>query len=368
MSIIFHITKRHDWEFAKSSGTYRAKSLDSEGFIHCSRHYQVCEVANFLFKDQTDLILLAIDENKVDSEIKYEGPTWNRFPHIYGGLNANSVVAAFPFLDNPEKGFEFPHKALQLAVQNLSEKATGPGYDIPQHYDAMNGSEGSDVSYYAELAKNYPGKILDLACGSGRFSIPIAKSGQQVFGLDLSAPMLNFAKEKVQKQNLNIQFELGDIRLFNLNQKFDFIFCGFNSSQHLHEEKEFRSFLECVRNHLAPKGVFAFDVFNPSIAMLNRDPKQRYLVSEYKDPSGKGQVKVWENPSYEAATQMSHFKFSYEIDENPIIKEEFSLRNYFPLEMDVMLRNSGFNILNKFGNYKKDPFTSNSMKQLYVCS
>lgn len=52
MGILFHITKTADWELAKTAGIYRTKLLDSEGFIHCSRHYQVCEVANFLFKDQ----------------------------------------------------------------------------------------------------------------------------------------------------------------------------------------------------------------------------------------------------------------------------------------------------------------------------
>lgn len=366
MSIIFHITSKKEFSDAKSNGQYIHPSLQKENFIHCSQHYQVCEVADFIFKGQKDLILLAINESKVRHEIKYEGPTWNTFPHIYGPINLDSVVTTFDFNESSD-GFKLPSPALDLVVENLSQNSLGPLYKDSRHYDAMNGSEGSDVSFYVDQASKKGGDVLDLACGSGRFSLPIAKKGIQVTGLDLSATMLDLAKQKAKKNNLNIDFKLGDIRLFELNKKFDFIFCGFNSSQHLHEEKEFRSFLNCVSQHLKPNGLFVFDIFNPSISMLNRNPSERYLVSKYNDPDDGQEISVWEYPTYNPAKQLSSFRFIYEKNARTLFEEKFSLRNYFPLEIDVLLRNCGLSTLSKFGNYKAESFQGNSMKQIFVC-
>ena len=366
MGIVFHITSRSEYEKAKQSDSYRHPSLEKEGFIHCSQHYQVCEVADFIFKNQKDLILLAIDEGKCRHEIKYEGPSWNTFPHIYGELNLDAVIATFDFSETAN-GFQLSQDALDLVVNTLAVRSTGPLYKLSRHYDAMNGATGSDVDFYVQQAKQKNGSVLDLACGSGRFSIPIAKSGLNVSGLDLSRTMLNLAKEKAEKENLKIDFRIGDIRLFNLGKKFDFIFCGFNSSQHLQEEKEYRSFLESVKEHLSPNGIFAFDIFNPSIAMLNRKSSDKFLVSKYKDPDDGQEIEVWEYPSYDSAKQLSSFIFHYIKSGQILFEEKFSLRNYFPLEMDLILRNAGFDVVKKFGGYKGQPFSSDGMKQIFIC-
>ena len=107
MGVVFHITNKNDYEKAQKIGAYKHVSLDKEGFIHCSQHYQVCDVANFIFKDYKDLILLAIDENKCIHEIKYEGPSWDTFPHIYGELNLDAVVRIFDFNEYHD-GFHCP--------------------------------------------------------------------------------------------------------------------------------------------------------------------------------------------------------------------------------------------------------------------
>lgn len=366
MGIIFHITNKNEYEKAQKNGSYKHASLDKERFIHCSQHYQVCEVADFIFKNQKDLILLAIDETKCKNEIKYEGPSWNTFPHIYGELNIDAVVRTFDF-NEFQDGFRFPNEALDLVVQRLSQEPNGPLYKLSKHYDAMNGPVGKDIDFYVRSAQQRNGSVLDLACGSGRFSIPIAKSGLNVSGLDLSKTMLTLAKDKAEKENLKIDFRLGDIRMFNFGKKFDFIFCGFNSSQHLHEEKEYRSFLESVKEHLNQDGIFAFDVFNPSISMLSRKPSDKFLVSKYKDPEDGQEIEVWEYPSYNSAKQLSSFDFHYIKNGVLLFEEKFSLRNYFPLEMDVILRNAGFDIVRKIGGYDGGPFSTDSMKQIFIC-
>ncbi|AKG19932.1 DUF952 domain-containing protein [Calothrix sp. 336/3] len=88
---IYHITPGVKWENAKLTQSYRADSLDTEGFIHCSTESQLIKTANKFFQNQRGLVLLHIDETKVKAEIKYEPADNDLFPHIYGELNIDAV-------------------------------------------------------------------------------------------------------------------------------------------------------------------------------------------------------------------------------------------------------------------------------------
>lgn len=109
MKTIYHITPRQDWEKTKTTGIYRADSLETEGFIHCSTSAQLVKVANNFFKNQTDLLLLFIDSDKVQSEIRYDCVTESEtFPHIYGALNNDAVFKVVEFEAGENGLFELP--------------------------------------------------------------------------------------------------------------------------------------------------------------------------------------------------------------------------------------------------------------------
>jgi len=92
--VIFHITTQVAWDEAARAGSYRADTLESEGFIHCSTADQVAEVANVRFRGREDLVLLWIDPERVRAEIKYEDASdgSGTFPHIYGPLDIDAVA------------------------------------------------------------------------------------------------------------------------------------------------------------------------------------------------------------------------------------------------------------------------------------
>ena len=108
--MILHITKKVDWVAAQAQGAYEAASLTKQGFIHCSRPDQVIGVANFLFRGQPGLVLLCIDPDRVEAEIRYENLEGGEklFPHIYGSLNLDAVVDVVVFLPRPEGDFALP--------------------------------------------------------------------------------------------------------------------------------------------------------------------------------------------------------------------------------------------------------------------
>lgn len=116
--MIFHIASKTEWNAAQARGAYLAPSLQSEGFIHCSTEKQVLHVADAFYRGRSGLVLLAIDESRLTSELKWEAPAGppaagisesDSFPHVYGAINLSAVVEVLDFPPDPASGrFSFP--------------------------------------------------------------------------------------------------------------------------------------------------------------------------------------------------------------------------------------------------------------------
>jgi len=115
--LITHIADRTEWEAAAERGEYRPPSLAEDGFVHCSTAYSVCMPANQFFRGRQGLVLVAIDQRRLQSEIRWEEPqpTVEAFPHIYGPVNLDAVVAVEPFDTGADGNFEVPKAIRELA-------------------------------------------------------------------------------------------------------------------------------------------------------------------------------------------------------------------------------------------------------------
>ena len=117
--MILHITSRVEWKDAQLQGEYIAPSLEAEGFIHCSTEKQVAYVANAFYRGRKDLVLLNIDETKLNSELKWEAPAGppasgisesDLFPHIFGAINLNAVASVLDLVPDSVSGiFSYPN-------------------------------------------------------------------------------------------------------------------------------------------------------------------------------------------------------------------------------------------------------------------
>lgn len=95
MDSLFHITTRAEWEQASALDTYRAPSLDSEGFIHLSTAAQWRKTAARFFKGQQQLVLLELDPTGLD--VRFEPADGDHFPHLYGVLPVSTVLRTTAF-------------------------------------------------------------------------------------------------------------------------------------------------------------------------------------------------------------------------------------------------------------------------------
>jgi glutathione S-transferase len=113
LTIIYHITFRSDWEDALRHGEYRistrGKTLEDEGFIHASTSKQVTPVANLIYPEGGDLLVLAIDASRLTSEVRYDHVADQNepFPHIYGPLNTDAVLRTHRLKRGDDGRFSF---------------------------------------------------------------------------------------------------------------------------------------------------------------------------------------------------------------------------------------------------------------------
>jgi uncharacterized protein (DUF952 family) len=111
MPEILHITSRTLWLAAKNSGSYAADSLAREGFIHCSTREQALRVADAFFASQRGLVLLVVDPRRLRPEVRWE-PGADRpgelFPHVYGPINLDAVIAVHDFEPGADGRFVLP--------------------------------------------------------------------------------------------------------------------------------------------------------------------------------------------------------------------------------------------------------------------
>jgi SAM-dependent methyltransferase len=243
---------------------------------------------------------------------------------------------------------------------------TSEFYDHPELYDALLPA-GQEASFYAGLARQHAGPVLELACGTGLITVPVALEGLPTVGLDQSRAMLAAAHGHAAAASASIEFVQGDMRGFSLNREFDLIFVARNSLLHLLSTADLLAALAAVRVHLAADGVFAFDIFNPDVRRLARAVGRRLPAMEL-DTKRFGRLSVEETSNYDAATQVNHATWHIAA---PAEHAEWTvpmvLRSIFPQELPLLLDAAGLELVNRFGELSGAPFQSGSRIQACLC-
>lgn len=243
-------------------------------------------------------------------------------------------------------------------------------YSDARRYDLVLGeyASGDFLDFYRRQVARYGEPVLELACGSGRLTIPLAESGVNITGLDISEDMLDLARSKASERGVSLRLTRGDIRDFDIGEKFKLVFIPAQSLSHLYKREEIEDCFSCVRRHLAEGGRFLIELFNSSVKMLARDSGRRYTVGEYEDSDGGGRVLLTEEVRYDAATQINHIRWFFRREEGAVEEVlSFEMRQFFPREIDALLWYNGFVVEHKYGGYDEEGFSSDSLKQLLVC-
>lgn len=232
-------------------------------------------------------------------------------------------------------------------------------YDDGELYDIQNSFDRDDIDFYKQIVRKYGDPVLELACGTGVLTIPIAKERNSITGLDLSKEMLRQGIKKAEGIK-NIEFVNENMTDFNLGKKFKTIFLGFNSVCHLFSYFEITNMLTCVKNHLESNGVFVLDCFIPSAKYLCRDENTHYPVIDERG------LKITETNKYDSIEQINHIKWFYEYEGEKWI-EDLDMRMFYPQEIQNYIKINGMKIIEMYGDHDFGEFSDKNRFQIYVC-
>jgi SAM-dependent methyltransferase len=140
-------------------------------------------------------------------------------------------------------------------------------YDaIASFYDPWSRSVTEDVDFYVEQALASGGPVVELAVGTGRIAIPVARAGIRVVGVDSSPAMLAVARAAADELGVAdvLDLRVGDLREPPVTERVPLVICPFRSLLHMETEAEKLRALRAARGLLEPDGHFVFDVFAPS--------------------------------------------------------------------------------------------------------
>jgi SAM-dependent methyltransferase len=141
---------------------------------------------------------------------------------------------------------------------NKKRAKKGNAYANAELYDLLV-SEGSDDRFYVQLASERGGRVLDLACGSGRLIPALLDAGLSVTGLDLSPAMLTRAAERLGERVPQVALVEGDMRSFCFSDSFDTIIIPYCSFMYMHSDEDRLTVLDNCYNHLTESGYLVFD-------------------------------------------------------------------------------------------------------------
>ena len=231
-----------------------------------------------------------------------------------------------------------------------------------------------DIPFWVREAKSSGGPVLELGCGTGRVTIPVAQAGVQITGLDSSPAMLSRARAKARKLGLAkevLRFQLGDMRDFRLSRKFPLVTIPFRSFQLLLSVADQRQALENIKRHLTSEGRLIIDLFVPDQERLIRESSEPVFRREIVDGATGRRFRLSEQNRHDPLGQIINARaILEELDVEGARTDRwdvaYQLRYLYRFETQHLLEAAGYRLLELYGDFNRRPFDEASSEMIWV--
>jgi len=260
---------------------------------------------------------------------------------------------------------------------------TESGYEYDEgaaeRYDVAVPVSDSEVAFYTALAREAKEQglaTLELACGTGRVMISMARAGIAMTGLDASAAMLAVAREKSADLD-DVRWLEGDMTAFKLDERFGLITIPAGSFHLLLTMEDQMACLRRAREHLSDGGRLVVALDNPDIVRLGevlstkRGVLQRNKAREFVHPRTGLQERPWVTQEYSSSSQQlrSISRIDAVDDSGRVMETRYStmtLRLVFRYEMEHMLARCGLQAEALYGDFDRGEYRGSSEQMLWV--
>jgi SAM-dependent methyltransferase len=232
----------------------------------------------------------------------------------------------------------------------------------------------ADLPLYRRLAAAQGGRVLEVACGSGRVLLPLVEAGNRVVGLDASPHMLALARTKLRGLDAGVSARLvqGDMRDFDLGETFDLAIIATRSFAYLLDRIDQAEALACIARHLRPGGLLVFDLLHPRPAWVSAPPGSlRQDLTAYAARFDAIVSRTETMVETDLARQVRIIRSAYEIvaADGAVTKRfvEWPYRYTYRFEAEHLLERAGFTIEAVLGDYQEQsPFHSDSNVMVFL--
>lgn len=238
-----------------------------------------------------------------------------------------------------------------------------PYYAFPEWYDRVGHGLPGEVEFYVDLARACRGAVLELGCGTGRITLPLAEAGCEVVAVDLSEPMLERARRKAAAAGLGgrIEWRQADMRRLTDKRRFNLVIAPYRTFLHNLTEHDQAACLASVRRLLSPEGRFAFNVFVPDTAHIARAYGEAVLENRFVDAENGHEILEWESAEWDPGLQRLYSRQIFEevdADGRTLARQHMAVEVSYihPREAQWMLLANGFEIEALYGDFEGAPF------------
>ena len=241
-------------------------------------------------------------------------------------------------------------------------------------YDSIYAYVREDIPFYVEEALLSGGPVLELGCGTGRVTVPIAKSGTNIVGLDNSKGMLEKARSKarlLEAGHGNMNLQMGDMRDFSLGRTFPLVIIPFRGFLALLSVEDQVRCLTIIREHLEPDGRLIFNIFVPDPQMLVEDEDAAFHLRDVTDPVTGRSFVLWQQTGVDTFNQVLSVRLIVdEIDRDGTVSKRFycdyQIRYAHRIEVLHLLERCGYEVVDLYGDFDYSPFDEESGEMVWV--
>lgn len=253
------------------------------------------------------------------------------------------------------------------AVEEMAEL-----YDHVPYY-----RQRSDIAFYVRETRAIDGPVLELASGTGRVLLPVARAGKRVVGVERSEQMIERCREKLEDEpddvRARVTLHAGDMRDFELGERFGAVIIPFRPMQHLLTIDDQLACLAAVYRHLAPGGRLIFDVFNPDFRRIGSP-----VEGEFDDTPD---TPLSDGRSFRRTGRIVQTRWVDQINDIELIYHithvsgdverrvhEIRMRWYTRAELEHLLARAGFRIEAIYGDFDREGLTDRSREMIVVAT
>ena len=241
-------------------------------------------------------------------------------------------------------------------------------------YDSIYTYVREDIPFYVQESVRSGGPVLELGCGTGRVTLPIAQSGIDIVGLDNSEGMLARARDKaalLEEGDGSIDLRMGDMCELSFDRTFPLVIIPFRGFLALLSVEDQVRCLTGIKEHLEPDGRLIFNIFVPDPQMLVEDEDAAFHLRDVTDPDTGRTSVVWQQTRVDTFNQVLSVRLIVdEIDKEGVVGRRFyrdyQIRYAHRVEVLHLLERCGFEVVDLYGDFDYSPFDGDSEEMVWV--